>query len=203
MISCHRDDASCRCLAVLVVCLLPVLGACTTPAARPAVEVVSAAPAVAAESASESGAARPSPRPVGEPAAEQMPVVRERNVVFFQRGATQPEAAGDQVLQAHAQRLKDDPRLVVTLVGHTDHNGSRSYNLAIAEKRTAAVMERLRELGVPAKQIRRRHYGNEAAPNCRSESCRARMRRVDLVYPRPATSARPATRSDRPRGTTK
>lgn len=188
---------------MLIACLLPVLGACTAPTARTTVGEVSAAPAVAVEKASETGTAGPSPRSAGEQAAEQMPVVREGSAVYFQRGATQPEAAGDPVLQVHAQRLKDDPRLVVTLVGHTDHNGSRSYNLAIAEKRTAAVMERLRELGVPAKQIRRRHYGNEAAPNCRSESCRARMRRVDLVYPRPATSARPATRSDRPRGASK
>ncbi|MDQ5880880.1 MAG: peptidoglycan-associated lipoprotein, partial [Pseudomonadota bacterium] len=87
-------------------------------------------------------------------------------------------------LRTHAERLRDDPRLVVTLVGHTDHLGSRSFNLAIAEQRTTAVKTKLRELGVPAKQVRQRNYGNEkAAAGCRSEECRARMRRVDFVYP--------------------
>lgn len=102
--------------------------------------------------------------------------------IFFGRASVDLQEAEAQKLVRVAERLRHQPELVVTLVGHTDHLGSRALNLAIAEQRTAAVMRRLRELGVPAKQIRRRSHGNEAADTCRSESCRARMRRVDLVY---------------------
>lgn len=116
-----------------------------------------------------------------EPAA---PAPGDANTVFFRRGSAALDDAALTALRTHAERLRDDPRLVVTLVGHTDHLGSRSFNLAIAEQRTTAVKTKLRELGVPAKQVRQRNYGNEkAAAGCRSEECRARMRRVDFVYP--------------------
>lgn len=113
------------------------------------------------------------------------PAVVDANAIFFRRGEARISDAEADKLDAHAERLRTNPRLVVTLVGLTDHLGSRAYNLAIAEQRTAAVMKHLRELGVPAKQIRRRSYGNETAGSCRSESCRVKMRRVDLVYPKP------------------
>lgn len=115
-----------------------------------------------------------------------VPAPGDANTVFFKRGSAALDDAALTVLRAHAERLRDDPHLVVTLVGHTDHLGSRSFNLAIAEQRTTAVKTKLRELGVPAKQVRQRNYGNEkVAAGCRSEECRTRMRRVDLVYPTP------------------
>jgi len=172
-----------------------VLAACASSTPPPVAEPMPAVPSAAA-----APAAVASSNPAAPGGAELVPVVREGNAVYFERGATSLDAAGERVLQNHAERLRDDPRRVVILVGHTDHLGSRSYNLAIAEQRTAVVMSRLRELGVPARQIRRRHYGNAAAPHCRSESCRARMRRVDLIYPRPATGSRPAAQPERSRG---
>lgn len=118
------------------------------------------------------------------------PPVVDANAIFFRRGEARISDAEAAKLDAHAERLRANPRLVVTLVGLTDHLGSRAYNLAIAEQRTVAVMKHLRELGVPAKQIRRRSYGNETAGSCRSESCRVKMRRVDLVYPKSGSAGR-------------
>jgi len=115
---------------------------------------------------------------------ETPPAVVTADAIFFRRRSAELDAAEAAKLTAHAERLRANPRLIVTLVGHTDDLGSRAYNLAIADQRTLAVRQRLRELGVPLKQIRRRSYGNESAPNCRSDNCRVKMRRVDLIYPK-------------------
>ena len=109
-----------------------------------------------------------------------------RRTVYFALGDTLIDADGVEVLRLNAQRLKEDPQLVVVLVGYTDNLGSAALNLAVAEKRTEAVSERLRSLGVPRNQIRRQPVGSEQSSKskCDSESCRWSMRRVELVYER-------------------
>ena len=115
--------------------------------------------------------------------AQAMAAVDEENNVFFMLGATQPDAAGRQKVQEHAERLKADPKLVVTLTGYTDDQGSPSYNLAIAEQRVNGIFQQLRKSGVRANQIRRQVAGREAlAQSCRSTECRQKMRRVHFVY---------------------
>lgn len=91
---------------------------------------------------------------------------------------------GLNTLKTHASRLKADVSLVVTLIGHTDHLGSRAYNQAVCEERLDSVVEVLRSLGVPKRQMRRIALGNEKsnAAQCSSEECRQAMRRVELVY---------------------
>ena len=72
---------------------------------------------------------------------------------------------------------------IVTLHGYTDHLGSPSYNLAIAEQRVNAVATALRRNGIAATQIRRNAVGSERVPAaCRSVQCRRLMRRVELVF---------------------
>jgi outer membrane protein OmpA-like peptidoglycan-associated protein len=109
-----------------------------------------------------------------------------RRTVYFALGDTLIDPDGVEVLRLNAQRLKEDPQLVVVLVGHTDNLGSAALNLAVADKRTEAVSERLRSLGVPRNQIRRQAVGSEQSSKskCDSESCRWSMRRVELVYDR-------------------
>ena len=172
--------------------LLAGLAACAGPVPAPPVEE-ERAPAVSREMPAE--VAVPPVGVSGMAVREEIPVIREGDAVFFATGsASLRPGADDEVLRTHAERLRDDPTLMVTLIGHTDHHGSRSMNLALAERRTAAVAARLRELGVPPRQLRQRSYGHEKARGgCRSESCRSRLRRVDLVYPQaPAAASRPA-----------
>lgn len=104
--------------------------------------------------------------------------------IFFPSGGTQVDGPGKAVLARHAERLKQSPDLVITLVGHTDPVGSRSYNLAIAEHRIDSVVRILRSLGVPRGQIRRVSSGRVTMDNrCRSAACRRLMRRVELILP--------------------
>ena len=105
------------------------------------------------------------------------------NSVFFPAGGTELDAASLKRLVALAERLKAMEEGIVTLHGYTDHLGSPSYNLAIAEQRVNAVATALRRNGIAATQIRRNAVGSERVPAaCRSVQCRRLMRRVELVF---------------------
>jgi outer membrane protein OmpA-like peptidoglycan-associated protein len=112
-----------------------------------------------------------------------MATVDGQNSLFFASDSSEIDAGGRARLQSHAQRLLGDPRLTVTLTGHSDDVGSPAYNLALAEQRINVVHQILREQGVPPRQLRRYAVGQEKVPAlCRTAECRRRMRRVDLVY---------------------
>lgn len=143
------------------------------------------APAPKDEAAStEAVAARKAAAPepvVGED--KLIAAVDVENSVFFPSSGTAVDADGRRRLLEHAARLKANPDLVVTLVGHTDNLGSPSYNLAIAEQRVNAVYAVLRSQGVPLIQIRRYGVGSEQMGlGCKSAQCRRQMRRVQLHY---------------------
>jgi len=114
-----------------------------------------------------------------------LPALADEDNVFFGPGEVRLEPEELLKLAPHAARLKADPRLSVTLVGHTDDLGSPAYNLAIAQQRVDAVFEALRGQGVARTQIRRYPVGAEKAPpGCRHDPCRRRQRRVELIYGR-------------------
>ena len=108
------------------------------------------------------------------------------NSIYFARGATRIDPAGQDKLRHHAARLKENPAQVVNLAGYTNDLGSDSYNLAIADQRIEAVAKLLRTYGVPKKQIhplRRYSVGRAGSmAACRTTDCRQKMRRVELIY---------------------
>ena len=115
--------------------------------------------------------------------AQIMAQVNLDNSVFFPAGGTELDAASLKRLAALAERLKAMEEGIVTLHGYTDHLGSPSYNLAIAEQRVNAVATALRRNGIAVTQIRRNAVGSERVPAaCRSVQCRRLMRRVELVF---------------------
>ena len=149
---------------------------CAAIAPAPEVEQGAKAPDTVTMPALPSG-----PPPLSE--AQVIAAVDMENSLFFDSGVTEIDAAGMAKLRVHAERLKDDPKLRVKLIGYTDEQGSRSYNLAIAEKRVLAAYEVLRSYGVRAGQLQRHNMGGEKGrKSCRSVECRKLMRRVELVY---------------------
>lgn len=193
-------------LSTLAACLLAALlaGGCagTAPTARP--EAGTASPPATGTPAPLRGAhpdtppdAPPGPAPAAEsgklpPApggmARQLETARTappdfENNVYFATASTALDARGRDTLQAYAAKLKAGRDLRVALTGHTDHLGSREYNLALGQKRVDAVAQELIELGVWSRQIvQRTSYGNELGRQrgCRSEACRQASRRVEL-----------------------
>lgn len=161
------------------VLLLGILAGCAGKPPQVLVPPVAAAPLpVGDESAVASVEATHSPSE-----AQLMAAVDDENNVFFVLGSSGVNAAGRLTVRRHAERLKANPKLEVTLIGYTDDLGSSSYNLAIAELRVNAIHKELRAQGVRLNQIRRHMAGREQlAPACRSTECRKKMRRVEFVY---------------------
>jgi peptidoglycan-associated lipoprotein len=63
-------------------------------------------------------------------------------------------------LDAGAEVIRQHPELgVVTIQGHCDERGSDAYNLALGERRAAAVKRYLVSLGVPASRLETVSYG--------------------------------------------
>jgi peptidoglycan-associated lipoprotein len=83
-----------------------------------------------------------------------------------------------QVLQQDAQWLAKWPQTMVRVDGHCDERGSAEYNLALGNRRAAAVRDYLASLGVRPDRIQMRSLGTEA-PFCREsgESCWSQNRR--------------------------
>lgn len=146
-----------------------------TPKPVAAPEIRNAELAVGDNPDSASAASVKAPRPV--------PLDYENNV-YFDLGKTAIDDRGMETLKVHAERLKSNAKLVVTLIGHTDNLGSREYNQAICEERLDSVENQLRSLGVGKRQIRRVGLGNEktGVGQCRELDCQQAMHRVEMYY---------------------
>ena len=65
------------------------------------------------------------------------------------------------ILAANARIMREHAELVYLVEGHCDERGTVEYNLALGEKRSAAVRDYLTSLGVPSTQVRITSYGEE------------------------------------------
>jgi peptidoglycan-associated lipoprotein len=106
------------------------------------------------------------PQPLGEDSIASKPIDdlnRESPLkpVFFGLDSADLDAAGRAVTTANADILKRFSTWVVTVEGHCDERGTPEYNLALGERRAAAVKAYLTSLGIPAARIRTVSYGKE------------------------------------------
>ena len=112
-------------------------------------------------------------------------LIPDENTIFFSSRSTTVDAAGKEKLRRIAERLASNPKEKVSLVGYSDNQGSRSYNLAITEERLLSVEKWLKSYRVPAKQIGRKRIGApKTTAKCQSNACQQQMRRVELVFSR-------------------
>jgi peptidoglycan-associated lipoprotein len=70
-----------------------------------------------------------------------------------------PDAQG--TLERQATWLKNYPAVTIVVEGHCDERGTREYNLALGERRAAAVANYLVALGVDPNRIQTISYGKE------------------------------------------
>jgi peptidoglycan-associated lipoprotein len=70
-----------------------------------------------------------------------------------------PDAQG--TLERQATWLKTYPAVTIVVEGHCDERGTREYNLALGERRAAAVANYLVALGVDPNRIQTISYGKE------------------------------------------
>ncbi len=81
-----------------------------------------------------------------------------------------------------ADYLKAHPERRVTIEGYTDSQGSETMNLALSEQRATAVLDALRDRGVPVDRLVARGMG-ESQPVASNATAagRQRNRRVEIV----------------------
>ena len=81
--------------------------------------------------------------------------------VFFAYDSSELSSDARMTLQKQYEWLMHYPRVKVTVEGHCDERGTREYNLALGERRAAAVKNYLIALGVPSSRMTTISYGKE------------------------------------------
>ncbi len=124
------------------------------------------------------GTARSQAGPKGEPGSPL-----SQRVIYFDFDQSSVATQYLPVVQAHAEYLRDNPRVRIALEGHTDERGTREYNIALGDRRANAVSQLMIYQGVAGNQVERVSYGEEQpAAQGSDESAWAQNRRVEIVY---------------------
>jgi len=106
-----------------------------------------------------------------------------RRTVYFDFDRAEIRSADGPSIGAHAQYLVRNPGARIRLEGHTDAQGTREYNIGLAERRAQAVRRALQLQGVAEGQSATVSYGEERpAVAGDDEATYAQNRRVEIIY---------------------
>ncbi len=102
--------------------------------------------------------------------------------ILFDFDSAQLKAGSREALDDVAEVLAFFEGAPVQVVGHTDDQGSREYNVGLSQDRADAVVAGLRERGIPAERLSAegRAFDEPVASND-SEDGRAQNRRVEVL----------------------
>jgi peptidoglycan-associated lipoprotein len=81
--------------------------------------------------------------------------------VHFAYDSATLDASSKAALEDNARIMKNHPRLTVEVQGHCDERGTTDYNLALGNKRAAAVRDHLTAMGVAPNRVATLSYGEE------------------------------------------
>ena len=103
------------------------------------------------------------------------------NIYYDVAKATlRPESVAE--LERLVQIMNENPTLVIEIGGHTDSDGSSSYNQRLSQDRSQSVVDYLLEAGIPTDRMEAKGYGEESpiAPNDTKEN-KQLNRRTELL----------------------
>jgi peptidoglycan-associated lipoprotein len=104
-------------------------------------------------------------------------------VIYFDFDQSDIRAEFNDVLAAHGGYLASNGGARLRLEGHADEQGTREYNIGLAERRAQAVRRALLLQGAGAAQLTTISYGEERPAVFGSdEEAYSLNRRVELVY---------------------
>jgi peptidoglycan-associated lipoprotein len=106
--------------------------------------------------------------------------------VYFDFDKYNIRADARQALDANAKWLRDHPDTRVVLEGHCDERGTEEYNIALGDRRAAAVRRQLVQRGVNAGRLETVSYGKSrpVRPNAVTEAEHQLNRRVEFSVTR-------------------
>lgn len=106
-----------------------------------------------------------------------------KHLVHFAFDSDSIDDQNRSIVESNAAYMKANPKLKVSLQGHTDERGTREYNLALGERRAKAVAKMLKVLGIPGNRMSTTSFGEEKPiATGADESAWAQNRRVEFVY---------------------
>lgn len=95
------------------------------------------------------------------------------------------------ILTANAEIMSKNTNVKVRIEGHCDERGTNAYNIALGERRAAAVRDFLASYGVEGSRITTVSYGEERPVDSgHSESAWAKNRRCEFVITSGSVSSR-------------
>jgi len=102
--------------------------------------------------------------------------------IYFDTGKSEIKPESKPTLDQLDQMLKQNPRLSLYVVGHTDNDGKVEANLKLSADRTAAVVKALVARGIASTRLKSAGVGPYCpeASNKTTEG-KAKNRRVELV----------------------
>lgn len=134
---------------------------------------------------------------------------KSRLSIYFASDSAELSDVAWATIADNAKRLAEDPAAAVTLVGYIDDLSSRSYGIALAQRRIQVVTDAMRSMGVALRRIRTAAYYREDADTvpCTTEICRTSYRRVEFRFlesreRRPPSASASQSRQGPPRRST-
>ena len=129
-------------------------------------------------------------RPAAQGAGTQTDLeVNVGDRVFFDVDSSTLNETARQTVERQAAWLQQFPAVTVTIEGHADQRGTTEYNLALGERRAAAVKSYLGSLGIDPARILIISYGKERlADPADTEEAYAQNRRAVTVVNVTATN---------------
>lgn len=127
--------------------------------------------------------AAPPAKTAAEIREEQLAVLQNNQVVYFDFDRSNIRSDAYSILDEHVDFLTKNPSQSIVIEGHCDSRGTPEYNIALGERRAKAVETYLLNAGVSAYQISVVSYGEEKpAVTGATETAFAQNRRGVLVY---------------------
>jgi peptidoglycan-associated lipoprotein len=123
----------------------------------------------------------PTPPPATNATLEEM-FLKEVQDAYFDLDKADIRTDARSALAKTADFLRNYPQVKVVIEGHCDERGSTEYNLALGDRRAAAVKQYLVSLGIGADRMSTVSYGKEK-PFCMesNEGCWQKNRRGHFV----------------------
>jgi len=158
-----------------------------TPADSTTYTITASGPGGSADASVRVTVATPPPPPPVQEAAPDLAALflKEVRDAYFDLDKADLRADAREALAKTADFLKNYPTIKVNIEGHCDERGSTEYNLALGDRRAAAVKQFLVSQGISADRMSTVSFGKEK-PFCMesTEACWQQNRRGHFVMAR-------------------